>query len=178
MPPALHPRSRQTFSLFTTTLAVSFLVVGLPHILPCPVPHTAFADGDNPGNVKTVRHRRQRDDNNEDGFSHRQGISQKRYHQEQQTSTSPQIQQRLECDGGDVRGSESETETADDRSKRRSEPTIQRRRECPVPKPGGLIGQVMGFRENERQKSSVSPVIEVQPRRQKGKEKELISADS
>ena len=178
MPPALHPRSRQTFSLFTTTLAVSFLVVGLPHILPCPVPHTAFADGDNPADARTSRHRRERDGGGEVGFSYRQGTSQKRRQKEQQTNMRPQTQHRLEYDGGDVRRSEPEAEIADDRYKRNSEPSTQRRRECPVPKPSGLIGQIMGFRENERRKSSIPPIIEIQPRRQKGEGKEDTSADT
>ena len=45
-PPHLHPRSRTTSSLFATTLVLSFFVVGLPHILPCPAPRTVLADGD------------------------------------------------------------------------------------------------------------------------------------
>lgn len=44
MPPHLHPRSRLTTSLFATTLAVSFLVVGMPHLLPCPAPRSDYAD--------------------------------------------------------------------------------------------------------------------------------------
>ena len=92
-------------------------------------------------------------------------------------SMRPQLQQRLESDD-DVRGSEPEAEVADDRSMKRSEPNLQRKRECPIPKPGGLIGQVMGFRENERQKSSIFPVIEIQPRRQKEEGKKHVSADS
>ena len=46
MPPHLHPRSRMTSSLFATTVVASFLVVGLPHILPCPAPRVAYADAD------------------------------------------------------------------------------------------------------------------------------------
>lgn len=37
MPPHLHPRSLSTTSLFSTTLALAFLVVAAPHVLPCPV---------------------------------------------------------------------------------------------------------------------------------------------
>ncbi|KAH6631775.1 hypothetical protein F5144DRAFT_602557 [Chaetomium tenue] len=44
-PPHLHPRSRMTSSLFATTVLASFLVVALPHILPCPAPRRAYADG-------------------------------------------------------------------------------------------------------------------------------------
>jgi cytochrome c oxidase assembly factor 2 len=46
MPPRFHPRSRLTSSLFATTLLASFLVVGLPHVIPCPAPRIAFADGE------------------------------------------------------------------------------------------------------------------------------------
>lgn len=46
MTPHLHPRSRLTTSLFGTTLLVSFLVVGMPHIVPCPAPRVKFADSD------------------------------------------------------------------------------------------------------------------------------------
>jgi len=37
MPPHLHPRSLSTTSLFSTTLALAFIVVAVPHVLPCPV---------------------------------------------------------------------------------------------------------------------------------------------
>jgi cytochrome c oxidase assembly factor 2 len=48
MPPLLHPRSRFTSSLFATTVFASFFVVALPHILPCPAPRLAYADGEMP----------------------------------------------------------------------------------------------------------------------------------
>ncbi|KAH6856637.1 hypothetical protein B0I37DRAFT_443286 [Chaetomium sp. MPI-CAGE-AT-0009] len=65
-PPHLHPRSRMTSSLFATTVLASFLVVALPHILPCPAPRRAYADGgdmamqqqqENTGVVRRVRRR-------------------------------------------------------------------------------------------------------------------------
>ncbi|KAF8463429.1 hypothetical protein BDZ91DRAFT_764561 [Kalaharituber pfeilii] len=46
---ALHPRSLSTTSLFSTTLALAFLVVAAPHVLPCPVRKPAgmhLADGE------------------------------------------------------------------------------------------------------------------------------------
>ncbi|UZP45772.1 hypothetical protein NXS19_013584 [Fusarium pseudograminearum] len=46
MPPLLHPKSRMTSSLFATTVAACFIVVTIPHMLPCPVPRARFADGD------------------------------------------------------------------------------------------------------------------------------------
>ncbi|KAH0611972.1 uncharacterized protein H6S33_010024 [Morchella sextelata] len=36
MPPAMHPKSFSTASLFTSTAVLAFLVVAAPHILPCP----------------------------------------------------------------------------------------------------------------------------------------------
>ena len=172
MPPALHPRSRQTFSLFTTTLAVSFLVVGLPHILPCPVPHTAFADGDNPSEAQNFRQRRKReDDHTIDGTRTRQ------QHQQHQRDLQPRTRQQQtrllksqsfdRLNSGDNGGSEPELEAQGEKSGVSSDSCVQRRRECPVPKPGGLIGQVMGFRENENQKSFIPPVVEIKPRRQR-----------
>ncbi|KAH8728587.1 hypothetical protein GQ44DRAFT_674905 [Phaeosphaeriaceae sp. PMI808] len=85
MPPHLHPRSRMTTSLFTTTLMISFLVVAAPHLLPCPVDPRTFADSADP--------------------------------------------------------------TSEARRARRRE-KLAPKRECPVPKPGGLMGQVLGWKED------------------------------
>lgn len=99
MPPALHPRSSLTLSLFTSTLAVSFLVVGLPHLVPCPVqPHSYADDG-------TPRPRRRR--------------------------------RKVEDGAADANQTNSEVLTTDLES---------RSRECPVPKPGGLVGQMLGLK--------------------------------
>ncbi|KKA25301.1 hypothetical protein T310_0675 [Rasamsonia emersonii CBS 393.64] len=46
MPHYLHPRSRSTSSLFAATLLASFVIVGLPHIFPCPAPRRTLADSD------------------------------------------------------------------------------------------------------------------------------------
>ncbi|KAL2159941.1 hypothetical protein VTH06DRAFT_2074 [Thermothelomyces fergusii] len=83
-PPHLHPRSRMTSSLFATTVLASFLVVALPHVLPCPAParRVYYAD-----------------------------------------------------DGGG--GAEGEGSGRGRRAKAR--------RECPVPKPGGMLGEWLGF---------------------------------
>lgn len=40
----------------------------------------------------------------------------------------------------------------------REEGLSRRPRECPVPKPGGLIGQIMGFRNHDRER----PVVKVE----------------
>ena len=111
----LHPRSRTTSTLFTTTLAVSFLVVGLPHLLPCPVDRRQFADSVETSDG-TVRRRRKR----KDGDEAIKG---------EQVATI-------------VRGS--------DGSRQETDEVGRRQRECPVPKPGGLVGKMMGFEHKEK----------------------------
>jgi cytochrome c oxidase assembly factor 2 len=104
MPPVLHPRSRTTLSLFTTTLALSFVVVALPHMLPCPVPH----------------------------------------------------RKRLYADG------KSSEMDAQSRRRRKSQPQSQSeidQRECPVPKPSGLVGKILGFKSNDREKPMAVKIV-------------------
>jgi cytochrome c oxidase assembly factor 2 len=125
MPPALHPRSRQTGALFTGTLAVCFLVVGAPHILPCPVNPKQFADTIEGPDGQPIKRRRRRKQISEDAGSE-----------------------------GDV---------AESYDALMAE--TKKKRECPVPKPGGLVGQVMGFKETESKKPSQVIVKELQGRR-------------
>ena len=106
---ALHPRSRSTSTLFTTTLAVSFLVVGLPHLLPCPVDRRQFADSVEGADGK-LRRRKKRD----------------------------------EMTGEDSAVRSLQSQQVDE--------TGRKKRECPVPKPSGLVGQMMGFEQKEKDK--------------------------
>jgi cytochrome c oxidase assembly factor 2 len=122
MPPHLHPRSRMTSSLFATTVAASFLVVGLPHLLPCPAPRVAYADSASPdGNRRRTRRRSpQQTTQVKDGIAQFDVV----HDSSNSTSEGPEI------------------------------PTIagtapRGKRECPVPKPGGVIGELMGFNKEE-----------------------------
>ncbi|KAF2659170.1 hypothetical protein K491DRAFT_563072, partial [Lophiostoma macrostomum CBS 122681] len=108
MPPHLHPRSRMTTSLFTTTLAISFLVVATPHLLPCPVDRRALADSTDPEALSGKRRRRRK-------------VS------EEETCNTVMSEER--------------------RKKAEREEWKAPKRECPVPKPGGLIGQVLGVKK-------------------------------
>lgn len=94
-----------TSSLFATTLIASFFVVGLPHVLPCPVPAKKFADGevviDENGRRKIWR----------------------------QKEGGPEVKDGLVHFHGDA-----DTEFG-----------ARKARECPVPKPGGLLGEWLGF---------------------------------
>lgn len=100
-----------TSSLFATTVVASFFVVALPHILPCPVPRTKYADGEVivDENGRRRRWRRRETPENGDGIV--------------------QFNQTADGDTCNV-----------------AEPT---KRECPVPKPGGMLGEWLGFHKND-----------------------------
>ncbi|KAJ9669530.1 hypothetical protein H2201_000397 [Coniosporium apollinis] len=142
MPPHLHPRSRLTTSLFTTALFASFLVVGLPHLLPCPANPREYADGDMPELDPSGRRRRRRRKVVE-GDTAMAGAH-------PLASEAPVVEEPKAADSAlDEEGWER-----------------RRARECPVPKPGGLIGQVFGFQQDERQR----PVVRIESVRRRGTE--------
>ncbi|KAI1199039.1 hypothetical protein F5X97DRAFT_136715 [Nemania serpens] len=126
MPPHLHPRSRMTSSLFATTVAASFLVVGLPHILPCPAPRVALADADSPDDTRRRARRRSPQQTAEvkDGIAQFGGAGDA-------------------ARGGSGRAGTSVMTSTAPREKR----------ECPVPKPG-VITELMGFKKEERGSTS------------------------
>ncbi|KAI1497335.1 hypothetical protein F5X99DRAFT_397439 [Biscogniauxia marginata] len=127
MTPHLHPRSRMTSSLFATTLAASFIVVGLPHILPCPAPRVSYADSSSevaPDGTRRPRRRRPRP-------------------QQQAAEVKDSI---VQFDGA----SEDLERLPNSGSGGEERGTMARReRECPVPKPGRVIGDLMGFGSND-----------------------------
>jgi cytochrome c oxidase assembly factor 2 len=106
-----------TSSLFATTLLASFLVVGVPHILPCPAPRIAYADGEMVADGTLKRTKRRKCANTE-------GLVK---------GSSPGANQLDTNLLGD--GEVTEEQTSDRRS----------RRECPIPKPGGRVGELLGF---------------------------------
>lgn len=118
MPPHLHPRSRTTSTLFATTVLASFLVVGLPHVLPCPVPPTRLADGEVIVDENGRRKRWKRKD-------------------------APQIQNGIAQFGQGEDLQLAATRAAD-------------KRECPVPKPGGMLGEWLGFHKESADASGAT----------------------
>ncbi|KAF2180041.1 hypothetical protein K469DRAFT_640274 [Zopfia rhizophila CBS 207.26] len=120
MPPHLHPRSRMTTSLFTTTLMISFLVVATPHLLPCPVDTRALADSEDPEALSGQQKRRRRS-----------------------------IAREETCNG---------VVSNERRKVAESEEWKVPKRECPVPKPGGLIGAVLGGKKKEEDVSITQEV--------------------
>ncbi|KOS17874.1 hypothetical protein ESCO_002901 [Escovopsis weberi] len=129
MPPHLHPRSRMTSSLFATTVLASFLVVALPHVLPCPVPRTKYADGE----VVVDEHGRRRRWRSSRGEQQQQQDQDQQQQKQQQRLAQPDAQGIVQFDqvGGERRD--------------------EARRECPVPKPRGVVGEWLGFgRDGDR----------------------------
>ncbi|KAI1739429.1 hypothetical protein F4680DRAFT_146896 [Xylaria scruposa] len=128
MPPHLHPRSRMTSSLFATTVAASFLVVGLPHILPCPAPRVAYADAASAdGNRRRARRRSpQQTTEVKDGIAQFESV-------------------------GDSGSSRSEGAAG---MSAMASTAPRGKRECPVPKPGGVIGEIIGFKKEARSSSA------------------------
>lgn len=104
-----------TSSLFATTMLASFLVVGLPHVLPCPAPRITYADGEIVEDENGRRRRRRRVQ-----------------------------QQRQEVQGGVVQFNNITQEDLVDHEGNRS------KRECPVPKPGGKVGELLGFKQSSK----------------------------
>lgn len=123
MPPHLHPRSRSTTSLFATTLLASLVVVGLPHVFPCPAPRRTLADSEmtvtsDGQQVQRIRRRRRRDAEMLDSGVH--PACPTTQPADEEVSTFFQMEAE-------------------------AEKLSHTRRECPVPKPSGLLGELMGF---------------------------------
>jgi len=139
MPPALHPRSNFTTSLFGTTLALCFLVVGLPHIIPCPVPHTPqFAEG-------------QMEIIGADGRRYRRRLAPKT--QQAQIQAQTQDLQDIRHDS-EVNMQKLARESQEDEEELR-----RKSRECPVPKPAGMVGRILGFKQEEER---ARPVVRIE----------------
>ena len=119
-PHILHPRSKLTSSLFATTLFASFFVVVLPHALPCPAPRVVYADGDEgvdiAGDVDGAQPKRRR--------RRRKVIVESGPDRRDHAGMIDELDRGI--DSGDV--------------KRRA------KRECPIPKPPGLVGEILGFK--------------------------------
>ncbi|KAK4691989.1 cytochrome c oxidase assembly factor 2, partial [Lecanoromycetidae sp. Uapishka_2] len=130
MTPHLHPRSRLTTSLFGTTLLVSFLVVGMPHILPCPVPRVKYADSEFEISEDGKRRRRRGSAQTPNGII-------------------------AEGERGKIAGQSMSKEERDVLRKKSHE--------CPVPKPRGRIGEVLGFRNDQSSEKLPKPIVETKP---------------
>lgn len=135
MPPHLHPRSRSTTGLFAGTLLASLLVVGMPHVFPCPAPRRTLADSEmmitaDGQQVPRIRRRRRKDlelgaDASRPGHPTPSGAM------DEEVSTFFQMEEE-------------------------AEKLTHVGHECPVPKPKGVLGELLGFR-NARGSETVGP---------------------
>ncbi|EEQ90072.1 hypothetical protein RJZ56_007913 [Blastomyces dermatitidis] len=147
MPPHLHPRSRSTVSLFTLTLMSSLVIVGIPHLFPCPVPRHAYADSEMimsaDGQQKMVRKRRRKP-------VEAQPAGESDVNSTMINTTPPRTmkpgyssrrQQEGLLDDDIVKFRQMEEEARN----------LQNvKRECPVPKPGGMVGELLGFKNQDQ----------------------------
>lgn len=122
MPPHLHPRSRSTSSLFAATLLASLFVVGLPHLFPCPAPRRTLADSEilitaDGQQIPRIRRKKRKD-------AEMLGSEGNALAQTQQTPDEVSTFLQLEEE---------------------AERLAKAGRECPVPKPGGVLGELLGF---------------------------------
>jgi cytochrome c oxidase assembly factor 2 len=150
MPPHLHPRSRSTTSLFTATLLASLFIVGLPHVFPCPAPRKAFADSElittPDGQLQRVRRRRRRSKDQADELS---------------TSSTPATAAAPAPTEPDSATRQLAEEAAEFRYMQEEAKRISKMsRECPVPKPRGILGDILGFDRDQsvaKRRDSRSP---------------------
>lgn len=125
MPPHLHPRSRSTTGLFAGTLLASLLVVGMPHIFPCPAPRRTLADSEMiitaDGQQVPRMRRRRRKDIDSDSNVPRPDHPTSSGAVDEEVSTFFQMEEE-------------------------AQKLAHVSRECPVPKPKGKLGELLGFR--------------------------------
>jgi cytochrome c oxidase assembly factor 2 len=147
MPPHLHPRSTATSTLFAGTLLASFVVVGIPHVFPCPRPRTGYAadagriELDEDG--KPIRRKARSKASDASGASEGDSEAQKAT---PQRAPAPQkgLNQTKDLDeeAALFRELAAEAEMLEKQAKLA--------RECPVPKPTGWVGRILGF-EDQRE---------------------------
>ncbi|CEJ58586.1 Putative Alpha-1,3-mannosyltransferase [Penicillium brasilianum] len=133
MPPHLHPKSRSTSTLFAGTLLASLVVVGMPHLFPCPAPRRTFADSEmtitaDGQQVPRIRRRRRKDVELE-SESARPDYPTPPGALDEEVSTFFQMEEE-------------------------AEKLARVGHECPVPKPKGVLGELLGFRNARGTQSS------------------------
>jgi hypothetical protein len=124
MPPHLHPRSTATSTLFAGTLLASFVVVGIPHVFPCPRPRQQYLDTNGKALVDS-----------EGKLVVRQP------QQLSKTQTKAQREAQMQNEAEILKMLQEEARVL--------EKEAQHARECPIPKPRGWFGKVLGFEEGK-----------------------------
>lgn len=107
----------------------------MPHILPCPAPRVAFADGEISEDGRKRRRRRRRP---------------------QQSSPSDQPEEDGEGDPATLPNEQTKPE--------------KNAHECPVPKPRGLVGEMLGF--GKEVKEAPRPRVLVETRKEERRQQD------
>jgi len=146
MPPHLHPRSTATSTLFASTLIASFIVVGIPHVFPCPRARRGYADAE-----RTVEKQLNSPLVGEDGEIEAGGRG-------KVTGKDTRTRSMSVAGGGvDVqkeRGISEEDRALFQQLEEESKVLQREARECPVPKPRGWVGRMLGFDGQASEKAS------------------------
>ena len=134
-PSPLHPRSTAPSTLFASTLAASFIIVAIPHLFPCPV-------------------RPVRDTYDSDG---RPLPQQQRRTRQTQISIDPMNPSRAHTTAGYAQVDTVKEKTLQDEALLFRQMQDEASRldvkggECPIPKPTGFLGQMLGFEDGRKQ---------------------------
>lgn len=134
MPPHLHPRSTATSTLFAGTLVASFAVVAMPHIFPCPRPRRTYADSDGQKQPIASGNPLESTKIKKDAAKTSSASESRDVPAPTQSKPSP-----IDEESALFRQFQEEAKTLD-----------REAHACPVPKPGGVLGRLLGFGEDER----------------------------
>ena len=138
-PPHLHPRSRSTSLLFSSTLLAAFIVVGLPHIYPCPAPRKRLADSSDRIIISD-------DSQQQQALAVRRKAEEGRRREEQLVGSHAAEDDDEGC-GKEMVGSVRLRAQRELLLRAQEEAKVldKSARECPVPKPSGVLGSILGF---------------------------------
>ena len=136
-PSPLHPRSTATSTLFASTLAASFIIVAIPHLFPCPVrPVRNAYDSDG----RPLRQQQQHQRTGQENLS--------------TNTTDPSLVQSATHDTQADNARKTSLQQEAILFQQMQEEAIRldvKGRECPIPKPTGILGQMLGFEDGRKQ---------------------------
>lgn len=127
-------------SLFTATLLASLLIVGVPHVFPCPAPRRALADSEiivtaDGQQIKRKRRRKEPVPAGDETVPSDPLAGQSLFGSTiANLSRTPEVGRELQEQAAEFRHMEAEAKELEKSA-----------RECPVPKPRGVLGHLLGF---------------------------------
>jgi cytochrome c oxidase assembly factor 2 len=156
MPPHLHPRSTATSTLFAGTLLASFTVVAIPHLFPCPRPRRAYADAerqlDSEGRPAVRRKRRKSDEQQEQSTEVPRVSPREPAQPTLMTTAAAGRGDNALAPSRERKDSVLGDEAALFRQFQEEAKILEKEaRECPVPKPGGVLGRLLGFQQDKNE---------------------------